>query len=80
MVPLNFLTDKVRKYQEKKLNDAIQKLKLHQKIKKCLELELKTTNDKSDSITKEITAQNEIISIWEKNIIKIKEQIEKLQK
>ena len=34
MVILNFLTEKVRKYQEKKLNDALQKIKLHQEIDK----------------------------------------------
>jgi len=78
MVVLNFLTDKVRKYQEKKLNDAIQKLKLHQKLKKRLESELKTTNDESNSIKNEIKKQNENITIWEKNIITIKEQIKKL--
>ena len=78
MVILNFLTDKVRKYQEKKLNDAIQKLKIHQKLKKRLESELKTTNDESNSIKNEIEKQNENIIIWEKNIIKIREQLEKL--
>jgi len=78
MVILNFLTDKVRKYQEKKLNDAIQKLKIHQKLKKCLEYELKTTNDESNSIKNEIKKQNENITIWDKNIIKIREQLEKL--
>jgi len=78
MVILNFLTDKVRKYQEKKLNDAIQKFKLHQKLKKRLESELKTTNDESNSIKNEIEKQNENIIIWEKNIIKIREQLEKL--
>jgi len=79
MVILNFLTEKVRKYQEKKLNDALQKLKLHQEIKIRLKTELKISNEKSKgSIEKEITTQNESIEIWEKNIVKIKEQIAKL--
>jgi len=79
MVILNFLTEKVRKYQEKKLNDALQKLKLHQEIKTRLKTELKISNEKSKgSIEKEITTQNESIEIWEKNIVKIKEQIAKL--
>jgi len=77
---MNFFTDKVIKYNEKKLDDAIQKLKLHQKIKKHLETELKSINDKSDHIKKEIIKQNEIINIWEKNITTIKEQLEKIQK
>jgi len=77
---MNFFTDKVIKYNEKKLNDAIQKLKFHQKLKKHLETELKSIDDKSDHIQEEIIKQNDIINIWEKNIIKIKEQLEKLQK
>jgi septal ring factor EnvC (AmiA/AmiB activator) len=77
---MNFFTDKVIKYNEKKLDNAIQKLKFHQKIKKHLETELKSVDDKSDHIKKEIIIQNDIIKIWEKNIIKIKEQLEKLQK
>lgn len=72
MVSLNFLTEKVQKYHEKKLNEAIQKLKLHQKIKKRLETELKTTDDKSDSIQKEISIQNENIAIWGKKYYKNK--------
>ena len=79
MVILNFLTEKVRKYQEKKLNDAIQKIQFHKKIKKRLETDLKINNE-SNNIKNEIIKQNESIVIWEKNIIKIKEQIEKLQK
>jgi septal ring factor EnvC (AmiA/AmiB activator) len=77
---MNFFTDKVIKFNEKKLNDAIQKLKFHQEIKKHLETTLKSIDDKSDHIKKEIIKQNDIIDIWEKNIIKIKEQLEKLSK
>ncbi|MBN4046055.1 hypothetical protein JYT57_00050 [Nitrosarchaeum koreense] len=77
---MNFFTDKVIKYNEKKLNDAILELKFHQKIKKRLETELKSIDDNSDDIKKEIFRENNIINLWEKNIIKIKEQIEKLQK
>jgi len=77
---MNFFTDKVIKYNEKKLNDAILELKFHQKIKKRLETELKSIDDNSDDIKKEIFRENNLINLWEKNIIKIKEQIEKLQK
>jgi len=81
MVILNFLTDKVQKYHEKKLNDALQKLKSHQDKKKYLETELKTANDESKIyIEKEIGEQDEIIDIWKNNITKINEQLTKLQK
>ena len=79
MVILNFLTEKVRKYQEKKLNDALQKIKLHQEIEQRLKIELKTSNEKSKvTIEKEISKQNESIEIWKKNVVKIKKEIAKL--
>jgi len=40
---LNFLTEKIQKYHEKKLNDALHELQFHQEIKKRLETNLKTT-------------------------------------
>jgi len=81
MVALNFLTEKVRKYHEKKLNDALQKLKSHQDRKKQLETELKTTDNESKiNVEKEIIKQDQIIDIWKKNIAKINEQLTKLEK
>jgi len=81
MIILNFLIDKVQKYHEKKLNDALQELKFHQEVKKRLETNLNTVNDESKmDIEKEIDKENEIINIWRKNIEKINEQLKKLQK
>jgi len=78
---LNFLTEKIRKYHEKKLNDALQELQFHQEIKKRLETNLKTTDDESRrSIEEKIGKESEIINIWRKNIEKINEQLKKLQK
>ena len=58
---------------EKKLNDALQKIKLHQEIEKCLKTELKTTDKKSKvGIEKEIVKQNESIEIWKKILQKLK--------
>jgi len=75
---LNFLTDKIQKYHEKKLNDALQELQFHQNVKKRLETNLKTTNDESKiGIEEEISKENEIIDIWRTNIEKINEQLKK---
>lgn len=80
MVTLNFLTEKIRKYHEKKLNDALQKLKSHQDRKKQLETEIKTIDNESKiDVEKEIIKQDEIIVIWKKNITKINEQLTKLE-
>ena len=78
---MNFLTEKIQKYHEKKLNDALQEMKFHQNAKKLLETNLKTANYESKTnIEKEIDKENEIIHIWRKNIEKINEQLKKLQK
>jgi len=78
---LNFLTEKIQKYHEKKLNDALQELQFHQEVKKRLETNLKTTNDESKiGIEKEIDKENKIIGIWKNNIEKINEQLKKLQR
>jgi len=81
VIILNFLTEKIQKYHEKKLNDALQELQFHLKVKKRLETNLKTADDESKmSIEEEIGKENEIIDIWKNNIEKINEQLAKLQK
>jgi len=81
IIVLNFLTEKIQKYHEKKLNDALHELQFHQEIKKRLETNLKTTNDELKiDIEKEIDKENKVICIWRKNIEKINEQLKKLQK
>jgi len=78
---LNFLTEKIQKYHEKKLNDALQELQFHQEVKKHLETNLKTTDDESRiGIEEGIGNENEIIDIWKNNIEKINEQLAKLKK
>ena len=73
---MNFLTEKIQKYHEKKLNDALQELQFHQDVKRRLEINLKTT-DEQTNLKKEINKENEIIEIWIKNIEKINEQLKK---
>jgi hypothetical protein len=81
VIILNFLTEKIQKYHEKKLKDALQELQFHQGVKKRLETNLKTTDDElKRNIEEEIRKENGIIDIWEKNIEKINEQLKKLKK
>ena len=71
---MNFLTEKIQKYHEKKLNDALQELQIHQEVKKRLETKLKTTDDESRiGMEEEIDKEDKIIDIWRKNIEKINE-------
>ncbi len=74
------MTEKIKKYHEKKLNDALQELQFHQEVKKRLETNLKTTDDESKrSIEEESGKESEIIDIWKNNIEKINEQLKKLK-
>ncbi|HUT05216.1 MAG TPA: hypothetical protein VMW74_00795 [Nitrosopumilaceae archaeon] len=73
---MNFLKDKVKKYQEKKLLDANHKLESHTEIKKQLEEQLKIMDDDlSFEIKRKIEKQKELIRIWKKNIEVIKKQL-----
>lgn len=74
---MNFFKDKVRKYHEKKLLEAEQKVKFHTDIKGNLEKELKKYADSAE-IKKEIQKQEEFIKIWQKNMNSIKTQLKKL--
>jgi hypothetical protein len=77
---LNFLKEKVQKYQEKKLLEAKEKLKFHTEIKNQLERRLKTMDgEKSNEVKKKIEKQDEFIEIWKKNIDSIIKQIKKLK-
>ncbi len=76
---MNFLKDKVRKYQEKKLLEAEQKLQFHMETKSKLEKELKKFDEGNvDDIKKEIEKNDNFIKIWKKNIDSINKQKKKL--
>ena len=70
---MNFLKEKVRKYQEKKLKEAYQNLKSYTEIKNQLENNLKSAQpDEIQTLQKDIEKQKNFIQIWEKNIKEIK--------
>lgn len=76
---MNFLKDKVKKYQEKKLLEAKEKLKFYIESKTRLEKQLELSNDEDhEEIKKEIEKQQKFIAIWKKNLESINKQIKKL--
>ena len=77
---MEFFKRRVRKYQEKKLNDILSKIQFHQHMKKELEEKLKEmSNDENTRIVKEITYHNKIIKIWENNEEKLKRQMSEME-
>ncbi len=77
---MEFFKKRVRKYQEKKLNEILSKIQFHQYMKKELEEKLKEiSNDENSRIVKEITYHNKIIKIWENNEEKLKKQMSEME-
>lgn len=77
---MNFLKEKVQKYQEKKLIEAKEKLKFHSEIKNQLERGLKTVDgEQSKEVKKKIEKQKELIEIWKKNVDSVTKQLKKLK-
>ena len=77
---MEFFKKRVRKYQEKKLNEILSKIQFHQHMKKELEEKLKEmSNDGNTRIVKEITYHNKIIKIWENNEEKLKRQMSEME-
>jgi hypothetical protein len=77
---MEFFKKRVRKYQEKKLNEILSKIQFHQHMKKELEEKLKEmSNDENTRIVKEIAYHNKIIKIWENNEEKLKRQMSEME-
>jgi len=77
---MDFFKKRVRKYQEKKLDEILSKIQFHQYMKKELEEKLKEiSTDGNTRIIKEITYHNKIIKIWENNEEKLKKQMSEME-
>ena len=77
---MNFLKEKVKKYQEKKLSKAKQKLDYYTEIKNHLEKQLQnSTEEDSFGIKEKIKKQKEFIEIWSKNVNTINKELKKLK-
>lgn len=77
---MEFFKKRVRKYQEKKLNEILSKIQFHQYMKKELEEKLKEiSNDENSRMVKEITYHNKLIKIWENNEEKLKRQMSEME-
>ncbi|MGD8918790.1 MAG: hypothetical protein PVJ16_07695 [Nitrosopumilaceae archaeon] len=76
---MNFLKDKVKKYQEKKLMESKEKLKFYTNCKTHLEKQLKLAKDEEiTGIKKQIEKQDAFIKIWKNNITSITKQMKKI--
>ena len=72
---MEFLKKRVRQYQERKLEEALQKIKFHQTMKKKLE----ENENQDNKIIKEIALHNKMINVWQNNYEKIKKEMKKIE-
>ena len=77
---MDFLKKRVKQYQEKKLDEALSKIKFHIDMKKTLEQKIKKNDNGIElaSIKKEISSHDDMIHIWKKNVDKIKKELAKI--
>jgi len=79
-IALDFFKKRIRKYQEKKLDEIISKIQFHQYTKKLLEQKIKEMiNNEKTTILKEISYHDKMINIWEKNKEKLKKQMTEME-
>ena len=79
-IVLDFFKKRIRKYQEKKLDEITSKIQFHQYVKKQLEQKVKEMiHDEKTMIIKEISYHSKMINIWEKNEEKLKKQMSEME-
>jgi len=79
-ITLDFFKKRIRKYQEKKLDEIASKIQFHQYAKKQLEQKIKEMiNDEKTTIIKEISYHSKMINIWKNNEEKLKKQMSEME-
>ena len=76
---MDFFKKRIRQYQEKKLNEILSNIQLHQNMKKHLEQEIERINDNEQNKTrKEISYHDKMLNIWKKNEEKLRKQMSEM--
>ena len=79
-IVLDFFKKRIRKYQEKKLDEIISKIQFHQYTKKQLEQKIEEMiNNEKTAIIKEISYHSKMINIWKNNEEKLKKQMSEME-
>jgi hypothetical protein len=72
---MDFFKNKIKKYQEKKLDEILFKIQFHQSTKKELEEKLDTTDNGDTELQKDISYHAQMIEIWHANEKKLRKQM-----
>ena len=72
---MDFFKNKIKKYQEKKLDEILFKIQFHQSTKKELEEKLNMMDDGDTKLQKDISYHAQMIEIWHANEKKLRKQM-----
>ena len=77
---LEFLKKRVRQYQEKKLNEILSNIQFHQRKKSQLEQKLEgMAYGETTKIREEISFNDKMIEIWQRNEQKLRRQMNDIE-
>ena len=76
---MDFFKNKIKKYQEKKLDEILFKIQFHQSTKNELEEKMKKIGDSDDSLAKDISYHGKMVEIWIANEKKLRKQMNETQ-
>ena len=80
MIILEFFKNRIRQFQEKKLDEILKKIQFHQYMKNQLEQKIRTVdNDENNKIKNEILFNEKMIEIWQRNEEKLRRQMSEME-
>jgi hypothetical protein len=75
MVHMDFFKNKIKKFQEKKMDEILFKIQFHESTKKKLEKEMRKIGVKDEKLEKNISYHSQMVTIWRGNEKKLRKQI-----
>ena len=75
ILDMDFFKNKIKKFQEKKLDEILFKIQFHESTKKKLEEQIQKIDFHDDKISKDISYHSQMIEIWKGNEIKLRKQM-----
>ena len=72
---MDFFKNKIKKYQEQKLDEILFKIQFHQSTKKELEEKLNKFESSDEKLTQDISYHGKMVDIWTANEKKLRKQM-----
>ena len=76
---MDFFNNKIKKYQEKKLDEILFKIQFHQSTKKELDEKMNKLDHEDLKLAKDILYHRKMVEIWSANETKLRKQMSENQ-